>query len=348
MRAYGSDRVSAADDGTIELLCRLPKEGWNARVEKTLTSSEHPGTAVWWDEAWYEVISARPFANGVRYLLAPWREEHTIRVTQSYDAASEELRAEERRKAAQRQRSRVVVALGAVITGHLPSNVQERIASELGTNAPRLTIISTLPELIAVALVLDSGVRSRLYQTPGVPLWLAFFAGYLGLDAAIRFAAAFLESRPAGSVFGLVGYAIFYFLNPRRRALPPPLIVDRPAEMVTAAAPELTTDDSIAMWQPFLGLLAPADQRRLEERHGFDYRASSMQTAIVILLFSLLGVMTSLHTLSIDVRTSAVLSLVTAGLLAAEQLYRIVRLRTRPAGSVLRFLVRPFVRKLLG
>ena len=56
MTPYGSDRVRV-DGERIVLSSRLPK-GWTARVERTLTSAEFPGTAVLWDEQYFEVIGA--------------------------------------------------------------------------------------------------------------------------------------------------------------------------------------------------------------------------------------------------------------------------------------------------
>ena len=80
------------DDGAVVLICRLAKEGWTARVPNTLTRSEHPGTAILWDEAYYEVVDINVIANGVEYTLAPWSESHTMRVSDAYDAKSEAKR----------------------------------------------------------------------------------------------------------------------------------------------------------------------------------------------------------------------------------------------------------------
>ena len=73
MRAYGSDRIRPLDDGAVVLSCRLPKAGWTARVEKTLTRSEHPGTAILWDDAYYEVVElcARLHDSGWQTRMLP-------------------------------------------------------------------------------------------------------------------------------------------------------------------------------------------------------------------------------------------------------------------------------------
>src|ERR1700686_1967980 len=105
MQAYGSDRVRRGEGERIVLSSRAPK-GWTARVEKTLTSAEFPGTAVLWEERYFEVLRAEPDAGGVRYILEPWRDRHAMRVTDRYDEESETLRIEELRKAHQREKHR--------------------------------------------------------------------------------------------------------------------------------------------------------------------------------------------------------------------------------------------------
>src|SRR2546430_17568120 len=101
MQPYGSDRVRARDDGAIVLSCRFAKEGWQPRVEKTLTTAEHPGTAILWDEECYEVVDVDASDAGVSYILAPWAEHHTMRAPMTYDAAGEARRFADRRDVAQ-------------------------------------------------------------------------------------------------------------------------------------------------------------------------------------------------------------------------------------------------------
>src|SRR5947207_171832 len=81
-------KLGLVDGERIVLSSRLPK-GWTARVERTLTSAEFPGTAVLWDEQSFEVIGAEALPQGVRYTLEPWREHHAMRFTARYDAAAE-------------------------------------------------------------------------------------------------------------------------------------------------------------------------------------------------------------------------------------------------------------------
>ena len=63
MRAYGSDRLRVAGEKLI-LWTRVPKPKWVARVPKTLTKSEHPGTAILWEDQFFEVVKAEQLPNG--------------------------------------------------------------------------------------------------------------------------------------------------------------------------------------------------------------------------------------------------------------------------------------------
>ncbi|MEO8036046.1 MAG: hypothetical protein ABI837_16545, partial [Acidobacteriota bacterium] len=92
MQAFGADRVRAGN-GEQRILFARRSKGWLPRVPKTLTTAEYPGSAILWDERFFEVVTADPApAGGVRYVLEPWPENHIIRVSEPYDAASEERR----------------------------------------------------------------------------------------------------------------------------------------------------------------------------------------------------------------------------------------------------------------
>ena len=103
----------------------------------------------------------------------------------------------------------------------------------------------------------------------------------------------------------------------------------------------------MTMVEPFFTLLTPAEQELARVRYGSDYRRYAQWIAGSVLLFSIFGVVSSINTLRVMPRISAQLSLLTALLLSGEQIYRLVRFPRGPAGSMLGFLVRPFVRKYL-
>src|SRR2546430_2133342 len=89
VQAFGSDRIRRIDGEQVTLDSRLSK-GWTARVEKTYTSAEFPGTAVEWEEKYFEVVLADPLPQGgVRYVLEPWLDQHAMRFVDRYDAETE-------------------------------------------------------------------------------------------------------------------------------------------------------------------------------------------------------------------------------------------------------------------
>src|SRR5579872_4419458 len=99
MQAFGSDRVRPGDGQQIILSSRLSK-GWTTGNERI------PGTAVLWDERYFEVVGIEQVPQGFRYVLEPWRDHHTMRLTDRYDAESEAQRVDEHRNTLKRETSR--------------------------------------------------------------------------------------------------------------------------------------------------------------------------------------------------------------------------------------------------
>jgi hypothetical protein len=340
MLAYGSDRVRVADDGRILLQSRLAKR-WTPRVEKTLTSAEFPGTAVLWSEAYYEVVRAEQLpAGGVRYTLLPWRDEHAMRLVDQYDAATEEWRIAEHAKAIARERGRMGANLLGMLTGHLPAMVQQALASDVGVLPVRLTLLSTLP-MYAVSVSLFLLLVSKLMSYRDTPVWMVLIAGYLFLESTFRFFLVMSQSRPIGTPLGTFAYLLFYALASDRTKLVPPFKVEKGYSAPITDAPEdVALRDAFTLREPLVTLLSAEEQGRAAERFGYDYRKQSYIVAGMILLGSLAGIATS-------VSSGAVLSGLIATALAIEQVVRIVAFRRGPAPSVLGWLARPFVRKLL-
>jgi hypothetical protein len=333
MQSYGSDRVRRGDGEQVILSTRLSK-GWTARVEKTLTSAEFPGTAVLWEEQYFEVILAEPLPQGgVRYVLEPWRDHHAMRVTDRYDVGSETLRAEEHRKLLQRDKQRKRANALGMLTGHLPLAVQEKMANELGVVPRRLTMLSAAPLIIlaGVPAFICFALAFGGYPLP-VPFWLFLILVYLTAESVLRFNLAFLN-KPIGSFPGVLAYTVYRVVTRR----PAPVIK---GSAVTTAPVDVSEYDRFSVREPMVTLLSPADQARAAERWGYDYRRESTGVAIMILIVSAVGVISSY-------RMGAVSALLVAGALALEQVVRLLAFRRGPAGSVLRFVVRPLVRKFL-
>jgi hypothetical protein len=340
MQAYGPDRVRRGDGEEIVLLSRIPK-AWTPRAPKTLTTAEFPGTAVLWEERFFEVISAEPLPQGgFRYVLEPWQEMHAMRTTDRYDGDREAERVAEYRAQISRETKRKSANALAILAGHLPAGVQEELSRELGVSATRLTIISALGVygvVIGVVLWIVAGIVAH---TPR-PLPAFLVTGYLFLETSFRFGAAWLIGRPAGSAIGVLGYILYYVTIANRDRAVSPFAREKGTVVTIGETPaERAVTDSLMMREALVTLLSPSDQARVAERFGYDYRHQSSIIATIILIFAVLGIVTS-------ARSGAVVSLVVAAFLAAEQIYRLAILRSRPAGSVLGIAARPFVRKLL-
>ena len=329
------------------ILCRRAK-GWTARVPRTMTSAEHPGTAVLWDEQYYEVVAEEPLpGGGWRYVMEPWRESHAMRVTDSYDEGSEARRDAEHRAALQREQGRKTANLLGIFTGHLPAVVQNQLGNELGIQPARLTLLSLLLPIAFITFTLHAVVRSTLDHT-GLPLGLIIPAIYLGVETVVRFGIVWTQSRPIGSAIGMLVYSIAYASGLRKTGAVSPVAVERGRAIFTLPPDEQTAlRDSIATRSAFMTLLSAQEQRVLAERYGYDYRREATIVAAMILVFAVLGVVSSIAKLNEGAGGTAVISLVVAAALALEQLVRLPALRRGPAGSLLAILVRPFMRKLL-
>jgi hypothetical protein len=346
-RAFGDDRLGEAKDGVVTIEARADK-GWTARSERTPLCVEHPGTAVRWDEDFWEVLVVERSDDVVRYTLAPWDERHVFRVVSEYSEAAEEERRRVRGELQTMRRKRRLSLGLALLAGHLPGPVQLRMEREFGAPAARLTILSALPlfflgAFCAVWLVISTFVGGFGVATGDKNLLRALpdsfgflIAGaVIGAESAIRIVVASLQGRPAGSAIGTVVYEVWRRL---RRA---PV----PGESTVALAPDLDArrlEDDYRMAEPLLALLRPVEQVELAERFGFDPIRWGRRTSILLLLFFGLVVYRALA-------RRDMLVLVAAGGLVVEQVARLVRLsRGEAAGSVLGLLVRPFTRGLLA
>ena len=338
MRPYGSDRIRRAGGERVVLASRLSK-GWVPRAAKTLTSAEFPGTAVLWDEQYFEIVEARAgAAGGVEYVLEPWRAQHVMRVVEQYDEASEAARIAAHREHVAREKGRKAANAFALLTGHLPAVVQNAIADDLGLLPARLTFISILGEYVVVVGFFLWIVSHVLRREPP-PLALIIITALLAVESTARFVVNFTQSRPIGSSAGLFAYIVWWLLTGRRATSP--FAVAKGWNVVIGATPdERKMHDLLMMREPLLTLLPAREQHRIAERFGYDYRRQSAVIAVGILVFSLIGVASSLA-------RDALVAFLVACALAGEQVYRLAVMRRRPVGSVFGILVRPFVRKFL-
>jgi hypothetical protein len=335
MRPYGSDRIRVADDGTIEVLSRLPKSGWVARTPKTLTRRERPGTAVLWDDDCYEVVDVVVLQQGVRYILAPWNDAESMRLTSRYDEEAEAARAAERVDVIRREKQRRAVNFLAIFTGHLPGSVQQKLAYEVNVDAPRLTIVSVLFEW-AIIVAIAMYCVSRLLELEPLPMKPALFAFLLGLDGTNRFKLAFVDGHPSGSIFGLLAYAIYAAFAGKKE----PVRTGEAVPKLREFSPEEQLVHSFHVREPLVTLLSPAEQQRIAAKFDYDHRRTATKVALGILGVAIVGVITSAP-------AHAWIPLGVASILGIEQIVRIPQFPQRPVGSFLAIFARPLIRKFL-
>lgn len=348
MQPYGGDRVRTAG-GKILLHSNISK-GWKARVAKSTTHSEFPGTAVLWDEQYFEVIAAELLPQGgVRYVLEPWRDDHTIRVFDHYDDATEAKRLDDYRRAKAQQKKSLGARLSGILLGQFPAPVQKHLENELGVSPPAMTLLSCIPSLVLLGVCAWLTASAKLGKgPPPVPFLLWLLAFGLVLESAFRFQVAMMQNRGMGTLFGFVGYTLFWLIMPTRRNWPKPFTAERGDKLFTLPPPDdVALRDSLETRGPLLTLLPKSDQLALAERYGFDYRRHAFGLAWIILGSSAFGVVSSIVKVADSGSVSALASLILAGALVIEQIARLAAFKHGPAGSFLSVLVRPFMRSLL-
>lgn len=347
MLTHGSDRARRVGEKVI--LRSAIVKGWTPRTPKTLTSAEFPGTAVLWDEQYFEVIEASPMlSGGVRYVLSEWRDNHTIRTFESYDADSEGLRIADHERARRQRRAGFVSRLSGVVLGFLPAPVQNHLENELGVRATRMTLLSCIPPLILLGVCVLASVDANMRGAASpVPMLFWPIVLFLTLETLIRFFVAMSQGRPMGSVVGAVVYLAYRGLSRKRGELPPAFGGRGNSVAFTPPTEDVAVRDSFRIKEPLLTLLRTAEQKKLAERYGFDYRRTSFGVAWLILVFAALGAFTSYLDLDASGSFASLLAMLIAGALVVEQALRLITLRREPTGSVLGVFVRLLARDLL-
>ncbi|MEP6769235.1 MAG: hypothetical protein ABJC61_11235 [Acidobacteriota bacterium] len=339
--AFGTDVAELLPDGSVALTCAVSK-GWAGRGTRTATRAEHPGTAVRWHEAIYEVIDASPLATGgVRYRLGPWEERHAIRVLEAYDPPAEEARFSERARRVGSVRERRLAILFSPLIGHLPGDVQERLESEIGAPAVAMTVVSSLPLFALGSLGLLShllgvfGGPPLFSWVPPVPL-----AVFLAAESAVRIGSAWIAGRPMGSLAGVLFHRIVLAIRGG----------EKPRAGIAAARPASLPDrDLFRLLEPALSLLPRPDQRELERRYDFDALKWGRITAGLLFLVGALNVLASLAAFAGNLAQAGDIAWLIAGTaLCSEQAVRYRDISGgKPRGSALGIAVRPFAARLL-
>ena len=348
-RAFGADQVRIGRSGEIELLCPFAKS-WTPRLARTLTSAEHPGTAVEWAGRIFEVLEAdRTAEGGMRYRFAAWEDRHAIRRLERYDEVSETIREGDRRDRHRDVGKRRLAILLAPLTGLLPADIQKKMERDFGAPALKMTIASAVPLLLIGFLGLVAFLVGSAGAAMDLPGWLAPslpIAAYLFGESALRLASAIAGQEPMGSLPVVVAFAAWQSVRRPKEADP----AGGPSEIDAHPHDEQGLQDRFRVLEPVLAFLSVGEQEFLAGRFGFDAARWGRITAAVLLAASVLNTFVSLAAFGTgDGIFWSALWLLPVGYLAVEQVRRLKTLaRGDPAGSVLGRLVRPFARPLLA
>jgi DNA-binding transcriptional LysR family regulator len=341
-RPIGSDRVRELAD-RIELTT-LREKGWRPRTEPEFGRPPHPGTAVEWEDVLYEVVAIEPVpAGGFRYILQPWEPACVIRLRDAYDEASEALRRAEREDLRRRESRRSLAIAGALLYGHLPAVVQERMYRDYGTPRALPTIISALPPFAVGVWCLIFFIAGSLAGKGQVPPLVLLLGVYLFPESLVRAGYAATTGSPLGSFAGVVAWGLYSVATGKIvRAAPPPALAG------PAIPPETARLDAFRLREPFVPLLPESEQWRFHEGYGFDPVAAGKKNAAVIL--ALVGAALGVQVAGFaggDADGGRLLAFLVNLYFAGEQIARLVNLsQGRPMGSVLGFLIRPLLRGL--
>jgi hypothetical protein len=349
-RALGRDRLGVEAGGRLLLDCDESK-GWRGRSPETPTSVEHPGTALRWEDQFFEVLEVRPRGGeAVQYVLSHWDDRHAMRVVETYSEETEAARSLERADAARRSGRHVTLLLIAPLAGSLPAHVQERLEQDYNVPARRLSLASALPLWIVGWLSLILLMASAVGGAGILPTPVLVFGVYLLAESTARLAVCFLQGRPIGTLAGtLLSEAWRRLPRARDRAGDRPPVP--PQKAVWDVESDATQDalDRYHLLEPAAGLLPRDDQIRLSRRFGFDgIRWGRIGAIFLLVMFGPLAVTSVLGAIA-AFEPSDLWKILLFGGVAAEQVLRLKKLASgQLAPSALGLFVRPFARPLLG
>jgi hypothetical protein len=201
-RPFLTDRLEAGAEGRLILISSASK-GWRGRTPAAPTSSEHPGTAVRWEnELWEVVLAIELLPGGARYELRRWDDQQAARHVETYDEESELRRASAHRADRRRRRGWVRALVLSPLLGHLPSALQQRIEDGTAFPATALTIVSAAPFFVFGVVSLISLLAGIAGGAGLLPTWAAVPGVYFLAESAARLSVAVSQGRPIGSLGG--------------------------------------------------------------------------------------------------------------------------------------------------
>ena len=199
--------LNPQDPDELRVDCGFPLPGWRPRPPRVPSRPDFPGTAVLYQERWFEIVRMEQATAGARvlYHLRPWDETHAIRAPQELSRAAAERATATHRQELRNKRQGSLAGLLIVLVGLLPADVQKRMELRYGINPAIGSLLSAafLAALSMASLLLVFAMRKGMVM--GVLAGYVRFAEsilpvflYLLLESLLRVNCA-LNSEPLGS-----------------------------------------------------------------------------------------------------------------------------------------------------
>jgi hypothetical protein len=179
---------------------------WRARIEGDQIRATHHGTALLFQDHYYEVVLTEVGGTGlIHYYLAPWPDDAIIRQAAELSPATSELAASQQKTERQRAKVGSLLLFATPFLGLLPKRDQLRLEREYGTDSLLATSISAALIGLPAAIMTVFGIASSFgagfgaSTNPDVQRLLAP-ALYFFAESMLRIWSSFSAGEPAGSL----------------------------------------------------------------------------------------------------------------------------------------------------
>lgn len=188
----------------LRLDCRREKPGWQARLPGGLIEATFAGTAVHFEDRYYEVVAARSVGGWVSYYLDAWDDACVLRriVELSPEVTARETAT--RRAEVSERSTATALALLAPLVGLLPAEIQQRIELRYGLPASRATSWSAAVMLAVSAALFVLGLGAAFAGAEGASgapaPRAAAPAKYFMIESLLRLGAALAAGEANGTL----------------------------------------------------------------------------------------------------------------------------------------------------
>jgi hypothetical protein len=182
------------------------ERAWRGRIEGDQIRATHHGTALLFQDRYYEVVLIEVGRAGlIHYNLAPWPDEAIIRQAAELSPATSELAAREKQTARKRAKVGSLLLFATPFLGLLPKRDQLHLEREYGTDSLLATSISAaligLPAAVftvfGIAASFGVGFGANTSQDAQRFLLPAL---YFFAESMLRIWSSFSAGEPAGSL----------------------------------------------------------------------------------------------------------------------------------------------------